>query len=49
MAAIRLDKFTPVYPGLIGKFNDRAINAHNALIDAIELINQRLNPVVVQM
>ena len=49
VVAVFFDKLTAVDAGLIGQLHHRAVNRHDALVDAIELVNQRLDPVVVQV
>ena len=49
MAPIFIDELAAVDPRLIRQFNHGTINLHDAPVDAIQLINQCLNPVIVQM
>jgi hypothetical protein len=48
-AAIFVDEFAPVDAGLIGQFYHGAVNRHDTLVDAVKLINQRFDPVIVQV
>ncbi|EBA12932.1 hypothetical protein RCCS2_03584 [Roseobacter sp. CCS2] len=47
--AIRLDKLTAVDAGLVSQFHHRAVDRHDPAVDAVKLVNQRLDPVVVQV
>ena len=46
---IGIDKLTAVDPRLVCEFHHGAVNRHDPAINAVELVNQRLNPVVVQV
>ena len=49
VSAILIDEFTPVDPRLIGQFHQRRVDLHHAAVDAVKLVDQRFDPVVVQM
>ena len=49
VTAIFVDKLAPVDPGLIGQFYHRTVDRHNPAVDPVKLVDQRLDPVVVQV
>ena len=46
---VGVDKFTAVDAGLVSQFHHRAVDGHDTAVDAVKLVNQRLDPVVVQV
>ena len=48
-ATIGLDKFTTVDAGLVGQLHHGTVNLHDPTVDAVQLVDQRINPVVMQM
>ena len=48
-AAIRIDELTTVNPGLVSQFHHRAIDLHDAAVDAVQLVDQGFDTVVVQV
>ena len=48
-AAIGINELTAVDPRLVSKFHHGAVNRHHPAVNAVQLVNQRLNPVVVQV
>jgi len=49
VALIFFDEFAAVDPGGIGQFHHAGIDHHDAAVDAIKLVDQRVDPVVVQV
>ncbi len=49
VTTVFFDKFAPVDPGLIGQFHHRAVDLHDTAVDAIKLIDQGLDPVVMKV
>ena len=49
IAAIGLDEFMAIDTGLIRQFHHGAVDRHDAAVDAVKLVNQRLDTVVVQV
>ena len=48
-AAIGVDEFAAVDPRLVGQFHHELIDRHDPAVDAVKLVNQRFDPVVVQV
>ena len=44
-----VDEFTTVDAGLVGQFHHRAVDLHDPAVDAVKLVDQRFDPVVVQV
>jgi hypothetical protein len=49
VALIFVDEFAPVDAGLIGQLHHARIDRHDLAVDAVKLVDQRLDPVVVQV
>jgi hypothetical protein len=49
LAAIGVDEFAPVDPRLVGELHHLRIDRHDSPVDAVKLVDQRLDPVVVQV
>ncbi len=48
-ALIFVDEFTTVNTGLVGELHHRAVDGHDAAVDAVKLVDQRFNTVAVQV
>ena len=48
-APVFLDEFAAVDPRLVGEFHHGAVNRHDPAVDAVKLVDQRFDPVVMQM
>ena len=49
VTAIGVDEFLAVDPRLIRQFHNGAVDLHDAAVDAVQLVDQRFDPVVVQV
>ncbi len=49
ITTIGFDEFAAVDTSLVGQFHHSRVNRHDAAVDAVQLVDQRLDPVVVQV